>query len=250
MIIEYCDRCGQSIDEGLIVTAAGSLHEPEKKLEILMARNISIAAVSPNSGENILHQAVLSANLPVLKLALEKGVSQIPNNNGDLPIHIAASSVGTVESLALLARPDLRDVQNQTKATPLSLAVRSGSREKVELLLQCGCMPLKSKMLKYVPVKSLSILTIPTVIGQSPQPLMFSLQMSTTILKASKFQELQGEDCLAKANQMITMATEIVDRSKIFPSGDVINYAINKKIKKVSNPNCIYNIVLCLILLL
>ena len=232
-MLKYCGRRGHKVEADLIVTAASSSSVPCEKIEILMARGLSISAVCPNSGETILHQAVSFNNMPVLKLALEKGVLQIPNNNGDLPIHIAASSIGTVESLALLLRPNLKNVKNRTKATPLSLAVRSGNKDKVELLLQSGCMPEKCKMLKHVSHEQLSMLAMPTVIAQSPQPLMFCLQMVEAFKKASEVQDLNREECLATANQMVSMATDLVNGSKIFPSDDVINYAINQKQKEV-----------------
>ncbi|XP_062505471.1 transient receptor potential protein-like isoform X2 [Corticium candelabrum] len=232
VFLKQCDRRRVRVPPELVVTAAGSRCDPCEKIKILKARHISVRTIFPNTGENILHRAVSSGNMPVLNMALEEPVLQIPDNNGDLPIHLAASSIGTAESLALLVRPDLKDVKNRVKATPLSLAVRSRNKDKVEMLLKCGCMPENSKNLKYVPFGELSILANSTTIAQSPQPLMFCLQMVEIFKKASMVQDLHKEECHAAANQMVSMAAELVNRSKEFPSDEVISYAINKQMKK------------------
>ena len=233
MLLKQCDRRGNKVNTDLIVTAASSSSIPCRKIEILMTRGLSISTVCLHTGDNILHRAVSSGNIAVLKMALQNGVPQIPDNNGDLPIHIAAGSVGTVEPLSLLLSPKLENAKNRAKATPLSLAVRNGNKDKVELLIQCGCMPEKSKMLKFIPHETLSMLAKPAIIAQSPQPLMFCLQMVTTFRNASEVQELNKEECLATANQMVSIATDLVNGSKIFPSDDVISYGIDQKIKEV-----------------
>ena len=96
------------------------------------------------SDANPLALACQSGHLDVTVLLLQYGAKNLPNTNGEYPLHLAAKE-GRVEVCKLLCvetRETLDMPDKYSEWTPLFHAANKGHEGCVKVLLQAGCNPL------------------------------------------------------------------------------------------------------------
>lgn len=139
-----CCRGGVADDQfSTLGDAAYSGHQ-EKVAEVL-SKNANVNEID-SEGFSPIHRAAQGGNAPVISTLLSKGAnpSLVNAKTGETVLHLAAFHRNVAVMKALLATDAKTVIDTQDKnfgMTPLHIAVKRGSPEITELLLENGANP-------------------------------------------------------------------------------------------------------------
>lgn len=103
---------------------------------------------------NLLSLASHYGHVDIVLLLLERGAKQLPNTNGEYPIHLAAGA-GHAEVCRVLSERAADTIDTPDKFnewTPLFHAARNGRAAVIKILLTAGCNPRASDELGRMPI--------------------------------------------------------------------------------------------------
>ena len=179
-------------------------------------------------------------NADVMKKALDKKVDlQQASKKGELPIHRCVHRNGS-KCLKLLVEAGSQfqlDAETNDRRSPLYIAAQYNAKDNIALLVQAGCSG-GSKMREFLAFENIKALIDQEVILQSPTPVKFAVEITSSLKKRADTDESHQQDLLEMAKKVEQLAIALVDGSLkeeaySILDDDLISYALDNNLKKV-----------------
>eukprot|EP00118_Oscarella_pearsei_P023980 m.294762 g.294762 ORF g.294762 m.294762 type:complete len:497 (+) comp40755_c0_seq51:585-2075(+) len=218
-------------DSSLILIAARSTLSSTEKFNFLIDQGADPKATALNL-RNAVHIAAASRNVQILTRALEMGVDHLAKDeDGNLPIHYAvAVGTGSVKCLKLLIeKGSPLDVKNYYRESCLTIALKSGARKCVGILLEAGGLELPDPGFP-----QMGILAELEVLAMSSRPMMTMLQLNKLFSKCADRNESHAKDFRSLAESMELLAVEMLENARVSIPMELLTYGIENEQKLVS----------------
>ena len=221
---------GRGDGEPLLFSAVRSLCSSFAKFSLLRRLKVDIKATDTRS-RNIVHIAAECGHFPIMKRAIELGVSPLDaDDEGCFPMHfVSRSDSGDPAEMSdrlkclnyLIENNASVNAKNKRNESPLFLALQRKAKTFIERLVQAGATLADSK-LKCLQYDEVTLLSDPQVILVAPKPLDMMLRLGALFAKCAKRDELHRGELLTLSNDMERLAVEMMDKAK-WRADDIIN---------------------------
>ena len=195
--------------------------------------------VTDSNSKNVLHHAVISNQLDVMKLAVERGVSlRHADDNGWLPIHYASTLDDSqrMECLNFLIKNNSPvNAKSKKNESCLFTALQSKATKCVGRLLQAGAT-LNDSKLECLEYDEVTLLADPQVMMMAPKPIDTMLRLGTLFSKCAKRDESHRGELQSLSESMQSLAVEMMVKADWMDfniTDDLFAYGIEKEQKLV-----------------
>ena len=145
------------------------------------------------SGDSLLHQAVRSCDLPVVRALLEAGAIETVNQLQETPLHLACSAVMAVADQVSMCELDESTAGKINELQPCQV---------VSILLRFGATPLAKTAAGLTP---LQVGKVPGLLNQSAGHLQVGLWLRTQIERAQEERAASAKELeVADSNDLLT----------------------------------------------